>query len=141
MVFAGSAMIAPGSDATGEDLTGYGQVNEINIGPGYSWTYTPTFPSDLTEFITVSLQVNDGNVGSVSGKTVTVNIPSNAAAGTKYNVVIQASMTSPVSQTAYQYVTFTVVNGLSVSGTINDIIKGSNINFTPVGTSDMGDVT
>ncbi|MBQ9689802.1 MAG: putative Ig domain-containing protein [Candidatus Methanomethylophilaceae archaeon] len=144
MALAGACVIADshGSDAIGEDLSGtYGTPTNINIAPGYRWTYTPDFPSDLTQYLTVSLQVNDSNVGSVSGKTVTVNIPTNASTGTKYNVVIQASMTSPVSQTAYQYVTFTVVNGLSVSGTINDIIKGSNINFTPIGTSDMGDVT
>ena len=144
MALAGACVIADshGSDAAGEDLSGtYGSPTNINIAPGYRWTYTPDFPSDLTQYLTVSLQVNDSNVGSVSGKTVTVNIPSNAAAGTKYNVVIKATMTSPVSQTAYQYVTFTVVSGLSVSGTINDIIKGSNINFTPSGTSGMGEVT
>ncbi|MDY0292892.1 MAG: hypothetical protein RBR02_11230, partial [Desulfuromonadaceae bacterium] len=144
MALAGACIIADSheSDAIGEDLSGtYGTPTNINIAPGYRWTYTPDFPSDLTQYLTVSLQVNDSNVGSVSGKTVTVNIPSNAAAGTKYNVVIKASMTSPVSQTAYQYVTFTVVSGLSVSGTINDIIKGSNINFTPTGSSGMGAVT
>lgn len=144
MALAGVCIIADSheSDAIGEDLSGtYGQPTNINIAPGYRWTYTPDFPSDLTQYLTVSLKVNDSNVGSVSGKTVTVNIPSNAAAGTKYNVVIQASMTSPVAQTAYQYVTFTVVGGLSVSGTINDIVKGSNIDFTPTGTSGMGAVT
>ncbi len=142
MVFAGVSVLAQDSDAIGEDLSGtYGTPTNINIAPGYRWTYTPDFPSDLTQYLTVSLQVNDSNVGSVSGKTVTVNIPTNASAGTKYNVVIKATMTSPVSQTAYQYVTFTVVSGLSVSGTINDIIKGSNINFTPTGTSGMGEVT
>ncbi len=141
MLFAGSLLLTDGSDAVGEDLSPtYGEPTNINIAPGYRWTYTPEFPSDLTQYLTVSLKVNDSNVGSVSGKTVTVNIPTNASVGTKYNVVIQASMTSPVAQTAYQYVTFTVVNGLNVSGTINDIIKGSNIDFTPTGTSDMGAV-
>ena len=142
MVFAGFAMIAPGSDATGEDLTGYGQVNEINIGPGYSWTYTPTFPSDLTEFITVSLQVNDLPASAdVSGGTVSVTIPSDTTVGDRYNVVIKASMTSPVTQTSYQWVRFTVVSGLDVSGTINDIIAGSDIDFTPTGTASGQTVT
>ena len=145
MAFAGTvafASVTEQSEAIGEDLSAtYGTPTNINIAPGYRWTYTPDFPSDLTQYLTVSLQVNDSNVGSVSGKIVTVNIPTNASAGTKYNVVIKAAMTSPVSQTAYQYVTFTVVSGLSVSGTINDIIKGSNINFTPTGTSGMGTVT
>ena len=140
LILVGTFMAAD-SDAIGEDLSStYGEPTNINIAPGYRWTYTPEFPSDLTKYLTVSLKVNDGSVGSVSDKTVTVNIPSNASVGTVYNVVIQASMTSPVSQTAYQYVTFTVVNGLDVSGTINDIIKGSDINFTPTGTSDMGTV-
>ena len=142
MVFACAIVATDDSDAIGEDLSAtYGEPTNINIAPGYRWTYTPEFPSDLTQYLTVSLKVNDSNVGSVSNKTVTVNIPTNASVGTVYNVVIKASMTSPVSQTAYQYVTFTVVNGLNVSGTINDIIKGSNINFTPTGTSDMGTVT
>ncbi len=144
MALAGVCIIADShqSDAIGEDLSGtYGTPTNINIAPGYKWVYTPDFPSDLTQYLTVTLKVNDSAVGSVSGKTVTVTIPSNASAGTKYNVVIKATMTSPVSQTAYQYVTFTVVSGLSVSGTINDIIKGSNINFTPTGTSGMGAVT
>ena len=140
LILVGTFMVAD-SDAIGEDLSStYGEPTNINIAPGYRWTYTPEFPNDLTKYLTVSLKVNDGSVGSVSDKTVTVNIPSNASVGTVYNVVIQASMTSPVSQTAYQYVTFTVVNGLDVSGTINDIIKGSDINFTPTGTSDMGTV-
>ena len=131
----------PQSDAIGEDLSGtYGSPTNIDIAPGYQWRYTAEFPSDLSEYVTVSLKVNDGNVGSVSGKAVTVTIPKTAAVGTVYNVVIQASMTQPVSQTSYQYVTFTVVAGLSVSGTINDIIKGSAINFTPTGSSSMGSV-
>ena len=121
-VFAGTSE----SNAAGEDLSStYGQPTNINIAPGYRWTYTPDFPSDLTQYLTVSLQVNDSNVGSVSGKTVTVNIPTNASAGTKYNVVIKATMTSPVR---------------CVRGDV-DIIKGSSISFTPTGTSGMGTVT
>lgn len=138
----GSVMVAHDTDAAGEDLSGtYGDATNIDIAPGFRWTYTPEFPSDLSQYVTVSLKVNDENVGSVSGKTIIVNIPANAQEGTVYNVVIQASMSQPVQQTAYQYVTFTVVSGLTVSGTINDIIKGSKIDFTPIGQSDMGNVT
>ena len=142
ILLAGSFVFSEESDAIGEDLsTTYGEATNINIAPGYRWTYTPEFPSDLTQYLTVSLQVNDGNIGSVSNKTITVNIPTSATVGTVYNIVIKASMTSPIAQTAYQYVTFTVVNGLDVSGTINDIVKGSNISFTPTGSSDMGAVS
>ena len=130
------------SEAIGEDLSStYGQATNINIGPGYRWTYTPEFPSDLTQYITVTLEVNDGDVASVSNGTVTVTISPDAVVGTVYNVVIRATMSSPVQQTAAQYVTFTIVSGLDVSGTLNDIIAGTNIDFTPVATSGMGDVT
>ncbi len=129
------------TDAIGEDLSStYGEPSVIDIAPGYQWTYTPTFPSDLTPYLSVTLAVNDGNIGIVEGKTVKVTIPSNATIGATYNVVINASMTSPVEQSADQYVQFRIVNGLSVSGTINDIITGTPVNFTPTGSSDMGEV-
>ena len=139
--------IIPVSDAVGgrqygEDLSGeYGEATVIEIAPGFEWRYTPTFPEDLTEYVTVSLEVNDDSVGYVEGKMVIVSIPSEAVPGTTYNVVIKASMTEPVEQTAYQYVQFTVVDGLSVSGTINDIIAGTSIDFFPIADSDMGEVT
>ena len=128
------------SEATGDLSDTYGDATNINIGPGYRWTYTPEFPEDLTQYITVSLEVNEGNVGSVSGETVTVFIPVNAVVGTVYDVVIKASMTEPVVQSAVQYVTFTVVNPLDVSGTLNDIIEGTNIDFSPIANSGMGEV-
>ena len=139
--------LIPVSDAVGgrqygEDLSGeYGDATVIEIAPGFEWRYTPTFPEDLTEYVTVSLEVNDDSVGYVEGKMVIVSIPAEAVPGTTYNVVIKASMTEPVSQTAYQYVQFTVVDGLSVSGTINDIIAGTSIDFSPIADSDMGEVT
>lgn len=134
--------LVPGSDAVGEDLSGeYGEATVIEIAPGFEWRYTPTFPEDLTEYVTVSLEVNDSDVGYVDGKMVIVSIPAEAVPGTTYNVVIKASMTEPVEQTAYQYVQFTVVDGLSVSGTINDIIAGTSIDFSPIADSDMGEVT
>lgn len=134
--------VAHEADAIGEDLSEtYGTPSVIEIAPGFQWRYTPEFPSDLAEYVTTSLKVNDNNVGSVSGSMVIVTIPTDATPGTLYNVVIQASMTTPVEQTAYQYVQFKVVSGLSVSGTINDIILGSAIDFTPIGSSDMGAVT
>ena len=134
--------LVPMSDAAGEDLSGtYGEATVIEIAPGFEWRYTPEFPEDLTEFVTVSLEVNDGNVGYVDGSMVIVTIPEEASSGTAYNIVIKASMTEPVEQTAYQYVKFVVVDGLSVSGTINDIIAGTSIDFSPIAESDMGDIT
>ena len=66
MALSGMAFCFAGSndtDAIGEDLSAtYGTPTNINIAPGYRWVYTPDFPSDLTQYLTVSLKVNDGNV-------------------------------------------------------------------------------
>lgn len=132
------------SSAIGEDLSGtYGTPTNISLAPGYSYVYTPTYPSDLASYVTTSLQVNDSSVGSVSSGVVTVVIPSNAAVGTVYNVVIKAYMSEPVEQTAYQYIKFTVVSGLNVASgqTISDVVKGTSVSFTPSATSSMGTIT
>ena len=131
-----------GSDAAGEDLSAqYGTATDIEMAPGFEWRYTPTFPADLTEYVTVTLVVDDTGTAYVDGRMVVVSIPEDAVVGTVYNVVMQASMTEPVEQTAYQYVRFTVVDGLDVSGTIDDIVQGTSIDFVPTGSSDMGEVT
>ena len=134
------AVLDNGTDATGDLSSTYGEPTNINMGPGYQWTYTPEFPEDLVEYITVSLEVNEGQIGTINGSTVTVFIPLGTAVGTVFDVVIKATMTSPVQQSATQYVTFTVVNALDVSGTLNDIISGSNIDFSPIATTGMGEV-
>lgn len=132
------------SSAIGEDLSGtYGTPSNINLAPGYSWTYTPTYPTDLASYVTTSLQVNDSSVGTVTSGTVKVTIPSNATVGTVYNIVIKAYMSEPVEQTAYQYITFTVVSGLAVptGQTITDIVKGTAVSFSAQASSSMGTVT
>ena len=143
-VVASLLVFAPvsGADAAGEDLSAqYGTATEIEIAPGFEWRYTPTFPSDLTEYVTVTLEVDDTGTAVVDGRMVIVSIADDAVVGTVYNVVMKAHMSEPVEQTAYQYVRFTVVDGLDVSGTIDDIIQGTSVDFTPSGSSDMGTVT
>ncbi len=133
------------SAAIGEDLSAtYGTPTNISLAPGYSWTYTPTYPADLASYVTTSLQVNDSSIGSVSSGVVTVLVPSNATVGTVYNIVIKAYMSSPVEQTAYQYVKITVTSGLSITAgqDIADIVKGTAItSLTPAATSSMGTIT
>lgn len=141
------AVIVPdSSDAAGYD--DYGAASNINIAPGYSWTYTPSYPSDISSHVTTTIQAQGTSYGTTgtwasinqSGLT-SVTIPANAAVGTVYHLVLKASMTTPVSQTAYQHITFTVTAGLSVSGSIDNIIKGTAVDFTPSGTSSMGSVS
>lgn len=131
----------------------YGTVHEIKVAPNFRWTYTPTYPSDLT--VTTTIQTQGTNTGSsatsstiksggtwasMSGGTLTVTVPGVTAAGTVYDVILKASVTTPIAQTAYQYVRVIVTNGLAVSGSINDIIEGASVNFSPTASSDVSEI-
>ncbi len=141
-VFAGIAMVA--SDSYADDT--YGNPTNIEIAPGMRYTWTPTWPSDLNPTLSIEVQKSgslsgtDVNIASISsGKTLIVNIPSDASAGTVYHVVMKAQTTNP-TQTNYTYITFTVTDNLSVSGSQANIVAGGSVNMTPTATG-MGDVT
>ena len=129
--------------ATGADLTGYGDVNEIEIAPGYSWTYTATFPSDLEEGIVLSFAVNEmDDVATIKGHTLTVSaIPSNMA-GNSYNLVLKAYHAES-DQTAYQWIRMNVGQPLSVScaDAVSEIIKGTSATFNLKSEGGVGAVT
>ena len=129
--------------ATGADLTGYGDVNEIEIAPGYSWTYTATFPSDLEEGIVLSFAVNEmDDVATIKGHTLTVSaIPSNMA-GNSYNIVLKAYHAES-DQTAYQWIRMNVGQPLSVScaDAVSEIIKGTSATFNLKSEGGVGAVT
>ena len=145
MILAGVFIATEQTDAVGEDLSDtYGEGSTINIAPGYSYTYTATFPSDLTEGVVLTAAVNDfSSYGSqyvqIDGHQVKVTIPSNADAGL-YNLVLQATHAAS-GQTAYQYIIFNVGQNLSVSGTINDIIAGASVDMTPSASGGVGEIT
>ena len=129
--------------ATGADLTGYGDVNEIEIAPGYSWTYTATFPSDLEEGIVLTFAVNEmKDVATIKGHTLTVSaIPSNMA-GNSYNLVLKAYHAES-DQTAYQWIRMNVGQPLSVScaDAVSEIIKGTSATFNLKSEGGVGAVT
>lgn len=130
------------SDATGEDLEGYGDVNEIEIAPGYSWSYTATFPSDLTAGTVLSFAVNELNTNAtISGHNVSIIIPTGFQAGS-YNVVLEATHAAS-GQTAYQWIRITVNEALSLdySGCITEIVQGTAQNITLTSTGGIGTVT
>lgn len=90
MLCAAVLVCSPMSDATGEDLEGFGEVNEIAIAPGYSWSYTATFPSDLEAGTVLTFEVNELNTNAtIDGHNVSVIIPSDFSAGA-YNLVLKA---------------------------------------------------
>lgn len=116
---------------------------EISIAPGMRYTYTPTYPSDLTVTTTIDTQgigaATNGTWGAMSGGTLIVNVPSDAAVGTVYNVKLKAVSTNP-AQTAYIEIKFTVSANLTVSGSQANIVAGSSISMTP-SASGMGTIT
>ena len=119
-------------------------ATEITIAPGMRYTYTPTFPSDLNPTVTIKTQGvgasgTGGTWGSMSGKTLTVNVPANATPGSNYQVTLCATTTDP-AQTLDIPILFTVASSMSATGSQSNIVTGSSINFTP-SVSGMGTFT
>lgn len=129
--------------ATGGDLTGYGTVNEISIAPGYSWSYTSTFPSDLEAGTVLTFEVNELDaVATIEKHTLKISaIPANMA-GNAYNIVLKAYHAES-DQTAFQWIRITVNNAMSVSytGCINEIIKGTSQTIDLKSEGGIGTVT
>lgn len=129
--------------ATGGDLTGYGTVNEISIAPGYSWSYTSTFPSDLEAGTVLTFEVNELDaVATIEKHTLKISaIPANMA-GNAYNIVLKAYHAES-DQTAWQWIRITVNNAMSVSytGCINEIIKGTSQTIDLKSEGGIGTVT
>ncbi|WII08826.1 putative Ig domain-containing protein [Methanomassiliicoccales archaeon LGM-DZ1] len=141
-ILGAAALVADGHDgsdaAYSED---YGTVYGIDLAPGFSYSYTPSYPSDLAVTTTIEKYESAGISASMSGKTLSVSVKDGVTSGS-YDIILKASSsTGGVSQTAYQHIRINVVSGLSVSGSINDIIKGASVSFTPSGSSGMGAVT
>ncbi|KUE73359.1 hypothetical protein AUQ37_02720 [Candidatus Methanomethylophilus sp. 1R26] len=132
--FAGAAVSAAESDAASDPT--YGTATDINIAPGMRYTWTSQWPSDLNPTCTIEVQKSgsltgsDVSIATISGKTLTVNIPSNAAVGTTYHVVEKATTTNP-AQTAYVYIIFHVVAKLSVSVSAPNVVAGGAVSISP----------
>ena len=130
--------------ATGEDLTGYGNANEIEIAPGYSWSYTATFPSDLTPGTVLDFAVNELNGNAVitpGTHSLTITIPDGFTPG-KYNVVLEATHT-PTGQVGHQWIRITVNNALALDydGCLTEIVQGTSQSITLSSTGGIGTVS
>lgn len=133
-----------GSDAaTGGDLTGYGTVNEISIAPGYSWSYTSTFPADLEEGTVLTFQVNEmEDNATIDGHTLKISTIPASMAGNAYNIVLKAYHEES-DQTAYQWIRITVNAAMSVnySGCLREIVKGTSQSIDLKSEGGIGTVT
>ena len=125
-----------------EETDASNPATTINIQPGQSWSWTPTFTQGLSPSVTVSasdsampadnasFSTTSGNA-SVSNGKVTVNIPTNFSK-TAYYVKVKATTTQP-AQTAYYEITFSVAS-YSLSYSANSVAAkvGTAIsNLTP----------
>ena len=142
------SVIGDDVSATGEDLEGYGSVNEIDITPGYSWQYTSRFAADLTEGMVLSFKVNELNTNAtLEGHTLKVSIPSGFQAGS-YNIVLMAEhaasgQTEENGRAAYQWIRINVNADLELSYTdcINQIIVGASQEINLVSEGGIGNYT
>lgn len=100
----------------------YGNTKNIDVKPGDTWTWTATFDNNMDPTVyvagssdampTTATATTSGNA-SVSGKTVTVSIPS-AYSGSEYYVYVKAVSTQPTQYAAYA-ITFDIQNSLTPS--------------------------
>ena len=127
------------TDTSAADDT-YGTPTEITIAPGMRYTYTPTYPSDLTVTTVIYLQKQgslpgtDVNIAQMnSGITLQVDIPSGIEAGAVYHIVLKATSSDPY-QEKYIHIKFNITGNLAVSGSHLDIIAGGSFSMTPVAT-------
>lgn len=139
-----SAMVVLPDQADAAIEGNYGEITEIDLAPGFSYIWSTGYPSDL-EVTTTILECEDGIIAEViSGDTVKVTVKDGVVSGS-YDLVVKAETnTGNLYQDAYKHLRYNIVSGLTVSPDqiINDIIIGSAIvDFTPEGSSDMGEVT
>ena len=124
MVVAAAPLIPGGS-------YGANATAEVDIQPGQTWSWTPTFTSGLTPVVTVSasdsgmpsdsatFSSNSGNA-SVSNGKVTVNIPSSYAKS-EYYVKVKAQTSQP-TQIVYYEITFKVAS-FSLSYSADEVVS------------------
>jgi hypothetical protein len=140
VLFAGGGFMMISSIDEAEAAT----ATEITIAPGMRYTYTPTFPADLTPTVTIKSQGvgtagTGGTWGTFSSKTLTVNVPAGTAVGSQYQVTLLATTTNP-TQSVEIPILFNIVANMSVSGSQANIVTGGTVNMTPTATG-MGTFT
>lgn len=121
----------------------------VNLQPGQTWNWTPTFKSGLTPTVTVagsdsampadnaSFSASSGNVSVSSGK-VTVKIPSNYSKSVYY-VKVKAQTTLP-TQTVYYEITFNVAK-FSLSYNVSTVYAKVGTAISEITPSISGGVT
>ena len=138
LVMFGSAVVMLGNNESDAAITGdYGEIYNIDLAPGFKYTYTPTFPADLDVTVTIKEYEQAGINASMSGNTLTVTVKDGVTSGSYDLILLSSTDTGGIHQELPQHIRINVVPGLSVSGSINNIILGASVDFTPNASSSM----
>lgn len=74
LIIVTSSIVALSYDTDAIYSEDYGTIHEIDIAPGFSYTCTPTYPSDLAVTATIEKYESAGLQASLSGNTLTVTV-------------------------------------------------------------------
>lgn len=113
----------------------------IDIAKGMRYTYTPTWPSDLTVTTTIKSQsITDSDAwGTISNNTLTVRVPKTTDL-TTYDVVLIGKSSNPYQEHEIP-IRFNIQPNLAITGTQANVVQGQAINFQPSKSDGMGNIT
>ena len=67
---------------------GFGEIYTIDLAPGFKYTYTPTYPSDLDVVTTIHM-CESGITATIDNGTVSINVKDSVMTGS-YDVILKA---------------------------------------------------
>lgn len=112
LIVSGAAAVMLGIENEATISGDYGQVYEIDLAPGFSYTYTPTCPSDLDVTTTIHQYESAGLSASMNGNTVS----STAISQTGSDLGVTWAVTSGTLQSGFTLDSSTgVVSGSSTA--------------------------
>ncbi len=139
-VLAGAFLIVTDQSSDATYTEDYGTIYDINLAPGFQYTYTPSTNMEGT-VISILKYEDAGITASLSDAgLITIQVKDGITSG-EYDLVIKAeNTTAGITQTVYQHIRIHAVAGLTIDESANvldDIVLGSPIDFTPSATQTM----
>ena len=137
LVVASAAVVMLGTTSSAVYEEEYGEVYEVDLAPAFSWTYTPTFPSDLDVTVSIEQYESEGITASIEDGTLHVSVNEGISSGSYDLILLAETDTAGIHQELPMHIRFNIVPGISVSGSINNLILGASVDFTPNASSGM----
>ena len=137
LVVASAAVVMLGNESNAAIEGDYGEIYEVDLAPAFSWTYTPTFPSDLDVTVNIQEYEEEGITASIQDGTLHVSVNEEVSSGSYDLILLAETDTAGIHQELPMHIRFNIVPGISVSGSINNLILGASVDFTPNASSGM----